>query len=318
MKPPRKLLLGLTVLGLAGCAAEPDQGTELPQPLDTIWAASIRTGDLFVLVPGTGSYDYIATVIDPMPAAIPEVDPRKIKNIGSDSIVFEQAIAAAHRAGIPASALEDGTMQFGIWGAGFTGTHEQFIYISYEGIRVPIHILGGESKCAHGGVAENILAYNGTNALADATDIYQKTQAWLPVHPSVTGRPRNIILDSHSWGGADAEYLTRELSTIAAAHGPLADGTGVARIALTIAMGVPGFVPGYTFQGPSLRYLDPVVKNALYEIDRPDDAVHTLQLQHTSGGHQYTIMFGDDFQGSYGITTQELSCAGVPGACVDP
>ncbi len=315
----RKFLLGLTAaVGFAGCATDADEGTELPQPLDVVWAASIHAGDMFVLVPGTGSYDYIAKPIDAMTADVPEVDVRKVKNIANDSVVFEQAIAAAHRAGIPNAQLEDGTLQFGIWGAGFVGTHTKFIYISYEGIRVPINILGGANTCTYGSVADNILKYNNTNALADATDLYKKLQAWLPAHPSVTGQPRNIILNSHSWGGADAEYLTLEMASIVAANGPLADAGGVAQIPLTVAMGVPGFVIGYTFQGPGMKYLDPVVKNALYEVDRPDDPVHSLQLQNDGGGHMYTIMFGDDFQGSYGITTEEMSCAGVPGECQNP
>ena len=313
-------LLGVTAatVALGGCATDADQGTELPQPIATVWADSIRAGDMFVLVPGTGSYDYIAKVIDPMTDKVPVVDPRTNKRIAGDSIVFEQAIASAHRAGIPDSALEDGTMQFGLWGAGLTGTHEQFIYVSYEGIRVPINILGGANTCTYGSVSDNILNYSSANALIDATDMYKRVQAWLPARPSVTGQPRNIILDSHSWGGADAEYLTLEFAKIAAANGPWTDAGGVAKISLTVAMGVPGFVIGYAFQGPGLKYLDPVVKNALYEVDRPDDPVHSLQLQNNGDGHQYTILFGSDFQGSYGVTTEEMSCDGVPGECVNP
>jgi hypothetical protein len=29
-------------------------------------------------------------------------------------------------------------------------------------------------------------------------------------------------------------------------------------------------------------------------------------------------MFGETFEGSYGITTTELSCHGVPGRCAQP
>lgn len=60
------------------------------------------------------------------------------------------------------------------------------------------------------------------------------------------------------------------------------------------------------------------MKNALYEVDRPDDPIHSLQLQNNSDGHQDTILFGSDFQGSYGVTTEAMSCGGMPGACVNP
>ncbi|HEY0249885.1 MAG TPA: hypothetical protein VGC41_00075, partial [Kofleriaceae bacterium] len=194
------------------------------------------------------------------------------------------------------------TIAFGIWGADFQGTHEQFIYTSYEGIHVPVHILGGASKCAHGDVPSNLLNYNADNANADATSIYKLTQAWLAVHPAA-----NITIASHSWGGAGAEYLVENLPTIESANGPLG-----APLKLTIAMGVPGFVLGYTFKGPGLRDTS---EGRMYEVDRPDDPVHALHAGEPGGGHQYSIIYGDLFQGSYGITTEEMSCEGVPGPC---
>jgi len=301
LDPRMRTLLPALVL-IAGCTADDEMGTELPQPIDTVWASSIHAGDMFVLVPGTGSFDYIAATIDPMPDAVPEVSARTMKRIADDAIVFEQAIAAAHRAGIPDAELEDGTITFGIWGVGFAGTHTSFTYVSFEGIRVPVNIIGGTSKCAHGNVPANLLNYNGTNANTDATDLYKKTQAWLKDHPAT-----NVIVASHSWGGADAEYLSQEFPTISSANGPLG-----ATLSFTMAMGVPGFIPGYTFNGPGLRN---VTGGMLYEVDRPDDPVHALKLGEPGGGHQYDITFGDQFMGSYGITTEKMSCEGVPGPC---
>jgi hypothetical protein len=72
-------------------------------------------------------------------------------------------------------------------------------------------------------------------------------------------------------------------------------------------------VPDYSFAGPGLR---DVTDGHLYEVDRPDDPVHMLSPSGNGGGHQYDILFGTDFQGSYGVTTDELSCDGVPGACM--
>jgi hypothetical protein len=286
---------------LVGCDADEQVGPDLPQPIDVVWARSIHAGDMFVLVPGTGSYDYYATTIDPMADPV-EINPRTMVPIANDAIVLEQAIAAAHRAGIPNEQLEDGTINFGMWGVGFKGTHTAFTYTSYEGIRIPINILGGASTCAFGGVQANLLNYNKTDANLDATDLYLKTQAWLKTHPAT-----NVIVASHSWGGAVAEYLAQELPTIESANGPLG-----AKMDFTISMGVPGFVLGYTFNGPGLR---DVSEGMLYEVDRPDDPVHALHLGEPGGGHQYDITFGDDFQGSYGITTEQMSCESVPGPC---
>ncbi|HET9989072.1 MAG TPA: hypothetical protein VFQ65_11130 [Kofleriaceae bacterium] len=54
----------------------------------------------------------------------------------------------------------------------------------------------------------------------------------------------------------------------------------------------------------------------------PLDRAHALDRVRTGGhgmyGRRADITFGSDFQGSYGITTDELSCAGVPGACANP
>jgi len=284
---------------LAGCMSE-DPLPDPPQPIDTVWADQIHAGDMFALVPGTGSFDYYAAVIDPLPEPA-VVNVRESEKIADDAIVIEQAIAAAHRAGIPNAQLEDGTVRFGIWGVGFAGTHTAFTYVSWEGLHVPIEILGGTSKCALGGITGNLVNYNRDSADADARDLYRKLQA---LHP--TG---NVIVASHSWGGAVAEYLAENLATIESSEGPGAS------FAFTIAMGVPGFVLNYTFKGPGLRHVGDAM---VYEVDRPDDPVHTLHPGGNGGGHQYDITFGEAFQGSYGITTDELSCESVPGACADP
>jgi hypothetical protein len=80
----RTLLPALVLI--AGCTADDEVGTELPQPMDTVWANSIHAGDMFVLVPGTSSFDYIAATIDPMPDAVPEVSPRTMKLIADDAL----------------------------------------------------------------------------------------------------------------------------------------------------------------------------------------------------------------------------------------
>lgn len=282
---------------LAGCMTE-ETVADPPPPIDTVWAAKIHAGDLFALVPGTGSFDYYAAAIDPLPEPA-VVNVRENEKIADDAIVIEQAIAAAHRAGIPNNQLEDGTIRFGMWGVGFAGTHTRFTYISFEGLSIPIEILGGTSKCALGGITGNLVNYNRDSADADARDLYRKLQ----------GVQGNVIVASHSWGGAVAEYLAENLATIESSEGP-----GPA-IGFTIAMGVPGFVLNYTFKGPGLRH---VGDGMVYEVDRPDDPVHTLHPGGNGGGHQYDITFRDAFQGSYGITTDALSCKSVPGACADP
>jgi hypothetical protein len=295
----------LAAFGLTGCALAEHEAGPPPSPIEAVWEDSIHTGDMFVLVPGTGSYGLLGTPIDALSGPKPDVDVRTMSPVANDSIVFEQAIGAAHRAGITNAELEDGSVTFGIWGVGFT-TRTDFIYVSYEGIRVPIHVLGGTSKCAVGSVPDNLLNYNTANAAADATDLYVKTQTWLTAHPNYV--PQNVIVASHSWGGAVAEYLAFERDTIQSTNGPLLNAT----INFTIAMGVPEWVPSYSFAGPGLR---DVTDGKLYEVDRPDDPVHKLDLTAKGGGHQYTILFGDDFKGSYGVTTEQLSCDGTPGPC---
>lgn len=281
---------------VSGCMSEETQ-PDLPQPIDTIWADSIHAGDMFALVPGTDSYDYYAAVIDPLHDPV-VVDVRKSKRIADDAIVIEQAIAAAHRAGIPNAQLEDGTIRFGIWGVGFESAHTEFTYVSFEGLHIPVEILGGTSKCAKGSVASNLVNYNKDNADADARDLYRKLILAKP-----TG---NVIVASHSWGGAVAEYFAENLETIQSSEGP-----GPAPV-FTIAMGVPGVVLNYAFKGPGLRHAG---DSMVYEVDRPDDPVHQLHPGGNGGGHQYDITFGDEFIGSYGITTDQMSCEGVAGAC---
>jgi hypothetical protein len=66
------------------------------------------------------------------------------------------------------------------------------------------------------------------------------------------------------------------------------------------------------FAGPSFRDIG---AGSLYETDRPDDPVHAMNPSGNGEGHQYSILVGDDFLGSYGVTTFELACHGVAGAC---
>jgi len=284
---------GLCLVLLAACVDQESSTTQPPQPIDVVWGNSIHAGDAVVLVPGTGSYDYLGAPIEALPGDNPDVDPRLIEKVADDAVVFEQAIAAAHRAGVDPTSLS-----FGLWGAGFTRlTH--FTYISYEGLRIPIEIIGGRNSCASGLIVENLINYNADEAAADAKDLYAKTLVW------VSGTSRELFISSHSWGGAVAEYLTRNLTDIAS-------GGGLIDLKFTIAAGVPGQIINYMFSGPGLREFNGV---SLLEIDRPDDPVHTLNPSGNGGGHQYVILFGDQFMGSYGITTEELSCNGVPGQC---
>jgi hypothetical protein len=292
---------------VAGCMADEPAGPELPPPIDTVWAQTIHPGDMFVLVPGTGGYDYIATQVDPLPDPA-TVDVHTNTSIANDAVVFEQAIASAHRAGIANEMLEDGTITFAIWGIGLTVPRTSFTYVSWEGLHVPIQVLGGTSKCSTGGITTNLLNYNMDNASADATDLYTKLQTWLAAHP---GPQRNVMVASHSWGGAVGEYLAEQRETIESANGPLANAT----LAFTVAMGVPGFVLGYTYKGPGLRELGDRYE---YEVDRPDDPVHALHPGGNGGGHQYDIVVAGTFLGSYGITTEQLACDGVAGACANP
>jgi hypothetical protein len=278
-----RIAAAMTVL--AACAAEPAPGPDLPRPLDAIWAKTVHAGDLVALVPGTGAYDYLAAPIEPLAGPEPLVDVRAISKVAGDAIVFEQAIAAAHRAGV-----DPETLTFGLWGAGFTKL-QAFDYLSYEGVKIRVEILGGTNSCAVGTVLDNLLEYTLENAAKDAADLDRDIVAWRAAHPGAES-----IVASHSWGGAVAEYL--------AFHG------GTSRF--TIAAGVPAYVPSYGFAGPGLR---DVGAASLYEVDRPDDPVHAMNPSGDPDGHQYDILFGDDFQGSYGVTTDALSCRGIPGPC---
>ncbi|HEY4179263.1 MAG TPA: hypothetical protein VGM90_20610 [Kofleriaceae bacterium] len=307
------LVTALAAGAWMGCAAP--EGTVLPDldpTSDAIWPENIQSGDVLVLIPGTGAYDYLANEVMPLPDPEPVLDVHQNLMLYNDSIVFEQAIAAAHRAGIDDGQIEDGSITFALWGTGIT--KKRFTYVSLEGLRVPIEILDEYAQsCAHGTVTQNLFAYTGDNAKLDATNLWTGLQAFLPAHPPKTateaGRPRHIVLDAHSWGGAIAEYATYERDAIVAAKGPLPGGEVMN---LTVAMGVPGLVLGYTFKGPGLRDMGDLV---LYEIDRPDDPVHSLDPSGNGAGHQYDIIWGDEYKGSYGITTEELSCLKVPGPC---
>lgn len=280
----------------AACATDPAVTAEPGDPVDALWAASLHAGDLIAMVPGTGSYDYIAAPIEALGVPNPLVDPRVIPKVASDAIVFEQAIAAAHRAGIDPS-----TLSYGLWGAGFT-TLDGFDYLSYEGIRIHVAILGGANSCTRGLVAENLLNYTPENAERDARDLHARITAYAAAHGIA-----EVVVASHSWGGAVAEYLAMNREAFGLTDGP--------PVSLTIAAGVPAYVPNYVFAGPGLRDLP---DSSLYEVDRPDDPVHAMNPSGNPDGHQYVILYGDAFQGSYGITTDELSCKGVPGACPLP
>src|SRR5205814_1035767 len=160
-----------------------------------------------------------------------------IPKVASDAIVFEQAIGAAHRAGVDPAELT-----FALWGAGITKI-SAFTYVSYEGLQISIEILGGENSCATGLIVENLVKYNLTNAEGDARDLYARTL----MYPR--GADSHVILSAHSWGGAVAEYLTEN-------RGDIESGGGVIGLGFTIAAGVPATIPNYRFAGPGLRELD--------------------------------------------------------------
>jgi len=307
--------LGLVSAFAAGCAATaPPPSPAPPTPLDEAWTRSIRAGDLIAIVPGTGATDYLATPIEALPGDVPLVDVRAIPKVASDAGVLEAAVAAAHRAGLSDADLESGAITIGLWGAGFTRI-SAFDYLSYDGIRVRVAVLGGKNTCAEGLVDENLLNYSVSNATIDATDLYARVRAWLAANPSATGMPRNVTVVAHSWGGAVAELLAYHSDAAAAAVGPLADAGGTAQLPFTIAAGVPGFVPGYLFAGPGVYFVDATEQRTLYEIDRPDDPVHAMNPSGNGDGHQYDIVVGDDFLGFYGVSTEQLACAGVAGEC---
>ncbi|HEY1553791.1 MAG TPA: hypothetical protein VGF94_03100 [Kofleriaceae bacterium] len=279
-------------LVLVGCASAP-ASDPVPQPSSSAWAA-IAPGDLIVLVPGTGSYAYLAQPIEALPGPDPVVDVRAVPKVAGDSVVFEEAIAATERAGLTADDLESGAVSFGIWGTGITQL-DGFEYVSFEGIHIHVDVLGGENSCATGDIFQNLGNYEVDSAQADATDLNARVAAWRATHPD-----RGVVYASHSWGGAVAEYLALEhLSETA----PLA-----------IAAGVPSLIIGYSFEGPGLHVLSDRA-SAIYEIDRPDDPVHALDPLGNGAGHYYNILFGDVFQGFYDVTTTAISCSGVPGPC---
>ena len=306
----RAVLLGSL---LASCAADPAAPPDYPDPFEEVWAGTIRPGDLVVAVPGTGGYSTlgkpIEDQIDPERPNAVEVDGRTLL---SNVEVIEAAIAAAQRAGISDADLEGGVVTLGIWGSGITKL-SSFRYLSLGKLHVRIEVLGGTSKCAVGGIPENLGNYNAGNAKADAEDLYQRTAAWL----GESSAQRNVILASHSWGGVVAEYVASNLAELAAFNGPLPGGSA---FAFEIAGGVPGFVPDFIPHGPGFRTVTSTYKDATaamksYEVNRPDDPVHSFNPRETGGGHHYVIMFGDDYQGWYGITTDEMSCVDIPGPC---
>ena len=299
----------LAIVLAAACTEGAPPGPPLPDPLDTIWGEAIHPGDVIVLVPGTGSHDHLALAIDPLPGDTPLVDVRALPDVALYAGVFEQAIGAAHRAGIADADLETGALPIVVWGVGFTRV-TRFVYVSYEGLHVPITVLGGESVCATGSVFANLLKYTTGNAQIDSTDLYTRTRAWLAANPS--SAPRHVIVSAHSWGGAVAEWQAFHRADLASANGEL----GADTLRFTIAAGVPAFVPNYTFAGPGLRDLP--ANGSLYEIDRPDDPVHAMNPSGNGAGHQYVILYGQDFEGAYGVTTDKLACAGVPGPCAPP
>ncbi|HTR54302.1 MAG TPA: hypothetical protein VMJ10_26600 [Kofleriaceae bacterium] len=298
---------------VAACTSAPDSQPSFQPPGDGTWAA-ISPGDLMVLVPGTGSYGYLAQPIQALPGADPVVDVRSVPKVASDAVVFEEAIAAAERAGITGDELEGGALSFGIWGTGIT-TVSGFEYISFEGFHIHVDVLGGENTCAAGGIYQNLGNYSVADANTDATALNAAVVAWLAAHPG--SAPRDVVFASHSWGGAVAEYLALERPTIEQTTGPLADSGGIATAPLTVASGVPELILGYSFEGPGLHDLSDQA-SAIYEIDRPDDPVHILDPFGNGDGHYYNILFGDVFEGYYDITTTAISCAGVPGPCQDP
>ena len=296
----------LPAILLAACDTEPSSAPE-PPALDEIWTEAIRPGDVVVMVPGTKSYDLLAAPIEAMPGPIPLVDVRTNTDVANDSIVFEQAIGAAHRAGISTADLEAGALTFTLWGSGITKI-SAFDYVSYEGIRIHVTVLGGTNTCANGSILDNLFNYSTADADKDARDLYTRTQSWLAANPSPA--PRNIYVASHSWGGAVAEWLDFNLASYESTLGPAG-----ATYRFTIADGVPGFILSMPMAGPGTKQ---GAETFLYEIDRPDDPVHALDPSGDGDGHQYTILYGDQFQGSYGVTTMELSCAGTPGPCPAP
>ena len=289
------------VFVLAGCVTEPTPPPEPPVDLlERAWEESIEPGDAIVAVPGTSTYSTLSVHIEAAIDAdnpVPTIDGRTyVDNVE----VLEAAIAAAERSNVSPHAVE-----LAIWGAGITKT-DAFHYISLDGHRVTFRVIGGTSVCAIGGIAENLPNYNAGNADRDARDLYQKLAAWRP--------GGKVTLVAHSWGGIAAEYLASHFATYIADHGPGAN------VVFVAAGGVPGYVPMFKPHGRGFRTVtsrDGEIESHIktYEVDRPDDPVHSFNPRGNGNGHHYIIRFGEDYRGWYGITTDELSCGDVPGIC---
>lgn len=269
----------LPLILLVGCT-DPKAPPPGPLPIDLVWSASIQPGDLIVAVPGTGAYTGLGAYLDQSTT----IDGRT--NHGLNPIVLEQAIAAAQRAGIADVDIEGGAVELALFGAGTRAT--AFTYTSLGGLTVHFDVLGGKVAVANGTITDNLTNYTRDNIDADARDLAAR----------IAARGLRTTVVAHSYGGAVAEYLIEQLPD--------------PQRVFTVAAGVPALVIGYKFAGPGLR---DVGDAKLYETDRPDDMVHNLNPSGNIEGHQYDIVFGDAFQGSYGITTMELSCHGVPGPC---
>ena len=274
--------------------------------LDRVWAESIRAGDVIVVVPGTGSFTGLGKLIEEEQGVF---DGREHRN-NVDPV--EGAVASAQRAGFTAEQLEAGAITFAMWGAGITQL-ERFEYISMDGLRIQFEVIGGHSACGDGGIADNLRNYNAGNAQKDARDLFERTQAWLAAHPGAADR--NVNFASHSWGGVVAEYFATNLATLVRDHGELG-----ANPAFVVAAGVPGFVPNFRTHGPGFRTVDSTAGDITasiktYEVDRPDDPIRTFDPNANGGGHHYIIVFGTEYMGWYGVTTDELSCGEVPGIC---
>ncbi|HTL35216.1 MAG TPA: hypothetical protein VL326_18940 [Kofleriaceae bacterium] len=304
----RSLVL-LSLALCASCATTEPASPQLPEPLEQAFTSTLRAGDVIVLVPGTGARDYLGTTIDALPGEVPTANVREVEMVEQDAVVFEQAIGVTQRAGLSREQIESGTVTFLLWGAGFERVGS-FDYISYDGVRIRVEVLGGKNAVADGLIQDHYFDYSRENVDRDARDIYTRLAGWLVKHP---GEGRNAVVVSHSYGGAVAEYLALEHDAIAAEPLP-----GATALPFTIAAGVPPYVLGYDFLGKT-RALDLHPKDGspslVYEIDRPDDPVHNMTFQGDFHGHHYNILFGDEFIGSFGITTDELSCGDVPGEC---
>ena len=287
----------------AACAAESAPEAPPVDPLARVWSDSIRPGDLVVAVPGTGIYSDLGAPLDAKAdgASPPKVEAKR--NVTTVN-ALEAAIAAVRRAGVDPT-----TVEFGVWGVGITKT-DTFEYASLDGVTVTFHVLGDtRSTCATGSIPANLTNYNEGNANKDARDLYTQLQTF------TADRPRNITLVAHSWGAVVAEQIGQHLATYKAELGPL-----TAELTFAVAFGVPAFVPGFTPHGEGFYTVTTTsgehsgaVKT--YELNRPDDPVHSFDPQGNGNGHQYIIRVADQFIGVFGITTDELSCDNAPGIC---